>query len=358
MGSVRLGELPPPPPRAFFGREELVDQIIGLVENLEPIALIGTGGIGKTSIALTVIHHDRIKERFGDDRRFIRCDKFPASPLHFLARLSKIIGAEIENPDDLTPLHPFLSSRQMLIVLDNAESILDPQGANAQEIYSIVDQLCQFRNLSLLITSRITVVPQCCKRPKIPTLSMNAACDIFYGIYGDHERSTVIDDLLRRLDFHALSITLLATAASQNAWDCNRLMREWDLHRSRALQTDFNGSLAATIELSLASPTFCQLGPDARDLLGVVAFFPDGIDEKNIDWFFPRISDGMKIFDRFCVLSLTYRSNGFITMLAPIRDYLSPQDPKSSPLLCATRDSYFTRLSVNIDPQAPGHEKA
>jgi len=47
-------------------------------------------------------------------------------------------------------------------------------------------------------------------------------------------------------------------------------------------------------------------------------------------------------------------SHGFITMLAPIRDYLNSQDLKSSPLLCATKDRYFSRLSADVDPDAPG----
>jgi hypothetical protein len=55
------GESPPPATEGLFGRDELIDKIVGLVENLTPIALIGAGGIGKTSIALTVLHHDRIK---------------------------------------------------------------------------------------------------------------------------------------------------------------------------------------------------------------------------------------------------------------------------------------------------------
>ena len=258
-----------------------------MAENLEPIALIGAGGIGKTSIALTVLHDNRIEERFGGNRRFIRCDRFPPSVPHFLSRLSKAIGAGIENPEDMTPLRPVLSSKDMIIVLDNIESILDPQGANHGEIYAVVDELCQFKTVCVCITSRITSVPRYCKRPQIPTLSMEAACDIFYGIYGDYRRSEIIDNLLQRLDFHALSITLLATTASDNVWDHDRLAKEWDILRAQVLRTDHNESLAATIELSLASPTFSKLGPNARDLLGVVAFFPHGVDEENLDWLSP-----------------------------------------------------------------------
>ena len=238
-------------------------------------------------------------------------------------------------------------------MLDNAEPILDPQGIDAEEICAMVEELSQLENICLCITSRISTIPTDCETFEIPKLPIEAARDAFYQIYKNGERSDLMDNILDQLDFHPLSITLLATVAHHNKWDVDRLTREWDTQRTRMLQIESNRSLAATIELLLTSSPLQELGPDARALLSVIAFFPQGVNDNNFNWLFPTIPNGTNILDKLCALSLTYRSDGFTTMLAPLRDYLSPKDPKSSMLLCTAKERYCTRMSVKIDPDKP-----
>ena len=45
-------------------------------------------------------------------------------------------------------------------------------------------------------------------------------------------------------------------------------------------------------------------------------------------------------------------------MLEPLRGHLRPKDPGSSPLLCATKDHHFRRLSIPLKPPEPGFEEA
>jgi hypothetical protein len=109
--------------------------------------------------------------------------------------------------------------------------------------------------------------------PEVSTSPMEDARGIFYRIYGHSELSDRINDMLEQLDFHPLSVTLPATVAQYNKWNASRLDEGWKRQRTGVLRLQHSGSLPPTIELSLTSPIFRELDPDALGLLRVVAFF-------------------------------------------------------------------------------------
>ena len=115
---------------------------------------------------------------------------------------------------------------------------------------------------------------------------MEAARETFYRIYtyrDGESRSDLVGEVLEQLDFRPLPITLLATLARHNDWDANWMAQQWYWHRTPALLADHNKIPVAIVELSLSSSLVIRdFGPEARDFLGIVAFSPQGIDEKKL----------------------------------------------------------------------------
>ncbi|TFY82060.1 hypothetical protein EWM64_g1957 [Hericium alpestre] len=66
----------PAKPQIMHGRSDIIDQIIAaIVQNSHArVAILGPGGIGKTSVALTVLHHEAVQCRFKDACYFFSCE--------------------------------------------------------------------------------------------------------------------------------------------------------------------------------------------------------------------------------------------------------------------------------------------
>jgi hypothetical protein len=135
----------------------------------------------------------------------------------------------------------------MFIVVDSAELILDPKRAGAREIYDALEELSQFNNICLCITSRTSITPPVCKTIEVPALSMESSRDTFYRIYQHGERSDLVDGILGQLGFNPLSITSLATVAHHNKWGTDRLMKEWERRGIDVFEPEDDKSLVGTI---------------------------------------------------------------------------------------------------------------
>lgn len=175
-----------------------------------PIVLIGVGGIGKTRVVLAALQRDLIKRKFGTSRRFLRYDGPPASLPNFLNPLPVAIGAGVKNVTDIVPFRPYLSSQKVLHLLDNA--VLDPQANDREALHSVVEELSQLEDISLLLTDWITTVPTAYQQIEVTPIPIDSARDTFYSIFPHKGSSDTVNTLLERLGFHPPPITRTAGA--------------------------------------------------------------------------------------------------------------------------------------------------
>jgi len=310
--------LPQTPTNCFF-REEIVNEILDLTDQVASTALFGSIGVGKSSVALTLLHHNRTEVKFGRNRHFMRCGDLKNSLEVFLERLSDAIG--IGRTMDIGQQRSHLeSSPPLILLLDGVDSILDPLAPEAEGIFATIEEFGCYQHICLLTTSRMYPEISGFHRVEVPTLSGGDARDAFYGLC-HLDRSSAIDDLIARLGFHPLSIDLFAGFVRENNWDESALLGAWDGGRAGVLETRYRRNLRNAVEPSFCSPTIQNLGTAAREVLKAIAALPRGVEECRLESAFPDIIGVGVVVDVLCKFSLLYRQDGFVKMLSPFRFY-------------------------------------
>ncbi|KAG2030685.1 hypothetical protein BDR03DRAFT_1095915 [Suillus americanus] len=341
---------PPSRPAMLYGRDDLVAELTNLVVNDEHLALIGPGGMGKSSLAKAIINEPPVKHKFADRRFFVTYDGVDPSTITFetfMTRFAGALGIEIAGADPVRQISTFLYSASALVVLDNAETFEEASASSALgDIPPAIAEIASIPGVILLLTSRSRR-----NAPKvqwitkdIPPLDLSSAQAAFFRIYGHVSRSEAeenIKDLLKELDFHPLSINILANAAQQNGWSPAMLLKRWKDRHSKVLDGG-NGNLQSlldTMQLSLSSLSVQNLGEDGLRALAIIAFLPQGLNEDLASDLLPSLPQVDTICNVLCMQSLAYRQDKFIKVLAPVRHYLrdSLQAPGSACLqeICA-----------------------
>ena len=337
----------PPLPTSFFGRDAIIDDLLGLAGRSASLTLFGAGGNGKTAMALTLLHHEQIAAKFGKHRHFIYCDSLMNSLDGFLERLSDAI--DLGHTADMEELRSrFGSSPPCMLVLDGVDSILDTLAPGAAEITTAIEEFGRCKHICLIATSRMDIRIQDFRHIEVPTLPADGARDAFYDRCR-MGRSTEVDKLLTDLDFHPLSIELLAGAVLENSWDESGLLKAWNDSKANVLTESGRQSLEDTIQSILLTPTIQGLGITARQTLEAIAPYPSGVRESKLESRFSHISGVGEAANALCKFSLLYRQDGFVKMLSPFRFYFL----ESIPTQVEQPESYPTRDSIVEDIQYP-----
>jgi predicted ATPase len=142
--------VPPSPVTTLVGRDDDVNQIVGLLSGSDRrlVVLTGAGGIGKTRLALAAM--DRTAGQWRDGVAFVDLSAITDARLVPGAIASGLDLVVQGRERSLDALRRRLSDRNMLIVLDNFEQVLDAAPV-------VTDLLQQAPHLHILVTSRVVM---------------------------------------------------------------------------------------------------------------------------------------------------------------------------------------------------------
>ncbi|KAJ6572325.1 hypothetical protein B0H19DRAFT_1065281 [Mycena capillaripes] len=175
------------------------------------IAILGAGGMGKTTLAKAVIHQRDIILRYEQFRHFVACDTAANK-----VELAGLIGAHLglKPGKDLTqPIMQHFSNRPpSLLILDNLETVWEPSESH-HEIEEFLSLLSDFEHLALMVTMRGAERPAKVRwsRPFLPPLEpldQDAAHKTFIDIADGTHEPTAVDKVLSLTDNMPLAISL------------------------------------------------------------------------------------------------------------------------------------------------------
>ena len=143
--STRRSNLPIPL-TSFVGRERELAEVDRLISRGRLVTLIGTGGTGKTRLMIEVA--GRVAGRFPDGAWLAELAPL-GDPSQIAPEVARALGAqEVPGRPSLDVVSEFLASKELLLVLDNAEHLIDGVAEVAERL------LAAAPGVRILTTSR------------------------------------------------------------------------------------------------------------------------------------------------------------------------------------------------------------
>lgn len=129
----------------LIGRDQVREQLAGLVGAYRCVTIVGPGGIGKTTLALAVA--ETLASLFGEQTYFL--DLAPVTEGRLVAStLAVALGLPVLGDDPLPSLRAFLRDKQAMLIFDSCEHVIDAVAALAEQL------LADSPALHILATSR------------------------------------------------------------------------------------------------------------------------------------------------------------------------------------------------------------
>jgi hypothetical protein len=138
-----------PKPQIFHGRESELENIVtNLTKEAARIAILGAGGMGKTSLARTALHHPDIAAKY-ESRFFVPCES-AATCAELAAQIASHVGLKPGNNPKNLVVQYFSRRPPCLLILDNLETPWEPLQARG-EVEEFLSLLTDVPHLALIV---------------------------------------------------------------------------------------------------------------------------------------------------------------------------------------------------------------
>src|ERR1700677_1346644 len=212
-------------PLRMVGRDDAVRDLAKRLREQRFVSIVGAGGIGKTTVALSVAHE--VLSEFDGAVQFLDLAAIE-NPLLVGGALASQLGLSVDSENPLRAILASLRERRVLLVFDNCEHVIETVAALAENIFRDAPQV------HILATSRESLRAQGervhhlspLKFPPPESLSLTAtqalgfpAAQLFveqvaasgYPFELNDQDAPTIAEICRRLDGIALALELAAS---------------------------------------------------------------------------------------------------------------------------------------------------
>ncbi|KAJ7718332.1 hypothetical protein B0H16DRAFT_1433364 [Mycena metata] len=327
----------PAEPKIFHGREsELADILKHFEQGTPRIAILGAGGMGKTSLAQAVIHHEEIVIKYQGNRLFVACDT-AASKVELAGLIGAHLGMKPGNDLAQAVLYRLSEGSTTLLILDNLETAWEPVESR-KEVEEFLSLLTDIASLALMITMRGAERPSKVQwtRPFLPSLeplSQEAAHKVFIAIAEDRHPMEEINQVLSLTDNMPLSINLLAHAVDVEG--TTAILLHWQREHTSVISEGYDrrSNLEISISLSLAGSRITST-PHSQELLSLLSILPDGLSDvelKQSKFVIQDILDCKRALLRTALAYLDDHKR--LKALVPIREYMAKFRPPTDEMI-------------------------
>jgi hypothetical protein len=140
----------PAEPKIFHGRETELKQILDILQQpLARIAILGAGGIEKTSLAKTALHHPDTVAKY-PTRFFVSCDS-AGTNIDLASLIGSHLGLKLGHPNIIRQVvQHFEKGPPSLLLLDNLETPWEPLESRG-DIEELLSLLTDLPHLALIV---------------------------------------------------------------------------------------------------------------------------------------------------------------------------------------------------------------